>query len=82
MSLLNKIVISVCGTINFFCKHTDKNNELKKKGEKVSDSPKIIKIDKYSLDTALNFLILKKIIEGENNKFLKQKKFPKNFGDY
>ena len=42
-TLLNKIVISVGGSINFFGKDLSKKNELTKKGEWISDNPKIDK---------------------------------------
>ena len=64
-TLLNKIVISVGGSINFFGKDLSKKNELSKKGEWISDNPKIIKVDKNGFGTAIN--------EGEATVFLKEK---------
>ena len=64
-TLLNKIVISLGGNINFFGKDTSKKNELSKKGEWMSDNPKIIKVDKNGYATAIN--------EGDATVFLKEK---------
>ena len=64
-TLLNKIVISVGGNINFFGKDLTKKNELTKKGEWISDNPKILKIDKNGYGTAIN--------EGEATVYLKEK---------
>ena len=64
-TLLNKIVISVGGNINFFGKDISKKNELTKKGEWISDNPKILKIDKNGYGTAIN--------EGEATVYLKEK---------
>ena len=64
-SLLNKIVISVGGTINFFGKDLNKKKELMKNGEWISDNNKIMKIDKNGFGTALN--------EGEATIILKEK---------
>ena len=64
-TLLNKIVISVGGSINFFGKDLSKKNELTKKGEWISDNPKILKVDKNGYGTAIN--------EGEATVFLKEK---------
>ena len=64
-TLLNKIVISVGGNINFFGKDLNKKNELSKKGDWISDNPKILKIDKNGYGTAIN--------EGEATVYLKEK---------
>ena len=64
-TLLNKIVISVGGNINFFGKDLQKKNELSKKGEWISDNSKILKVDKNGYGTAIN--------EGEATVFLKEK---------
>ena len=64
-TLLNKIVISLGGNINFFGKDLSKKNELTKKGEWISDNPKILKVDKNGYGTAIN--------EGEATVFLKEK---------
>ena len=64
-TLLNKIIISVGGTINFFGKDLTKKKELSKKGEWISDNSKILKVDKNGLGTAIN--------EGEATVFLKEK---------
>ena len=64
-TLLNKIVISIGGNINFFGKDLTKKNELSKKGDWISDNPKILKIDKNGYGTAIN--------EGEATVFLKEK---------
>ena len=64
-TLLNKIVVSVGGNINFFGKDLTKKNELTKKGEWISDNPKILKIDKNGYGTAIN--------EGEATVYLKEK---------
>ena len=64
-TLLNKIVISIGGNINFFGKDLTKKNELTKKGEWISDNPKVLKIDKNGYGTAIN--------EGEATVFLKEK---------
>ena len=64
-TLLNKIVISVGGNINFFGKDLTKKNELTKKGDWISDNPKILKIDKNGYGTAIN--------EGDATVYLKEK---------
>ena len=64
-TLLNKIVISIGGNINFFGKDIPKKNELSKKGEWMSDNPKILKVDKNGFATAIN--------EGDATVFLKEK---------
>ena len=64
-TLLNKIVISVGGNINFFGKDINKKNELTKRGDRMSDNPKIFKIDKNGYGTAIN--------EGEATVYLKKK---------
>jgi hypothetical protein len=64
-TLLNKIVISLGGTINFFGKDPNKKKELMNNGEWISDNPKVMKIDKSGLGTAMN--------EGEATIILKEK---------
>ena len=64
-TLLNKIVISLGGTINFFGKDLNKKNELMNNGEWMSDNPKVMKIDKSGLGTAMS--------EGEATIILKEK---------
>ena len=64
-ALLNKIIISVGGTINFLGKDLNKKKELMNNGEWISDNPKVMKVDKNGLGTALS--------EGEVNIILKEK---------
>ena len=58
-------MISIGGNINFFGKDIPKKNELSKKGEWMSDNPKILKVDKNGFATAIN--------EGDATVFLKEK---------
>ena len=64
-ALLNKIIISIGGTINFLGKDVNKKNELMKNGEWISDNQKVMKVDKYGIGTAIS--------EGEANIILKEK---------
>ena len=64
-TLLNKIIIPIGGTINFFGKDINKKKELMNNAEWISDNNKIMKIDKNGLGTALN--------EGEATIMLKEK---------
>ena len=64
-TLLNKIVISLGGNINFYGKDLERKKELMKNGEWISDNNKIMKIDKYGFGTALS--------EGEATIILKEK---------
>ena len=64
-TLLNKIIISIGGTINFFGKDINKKKELMNNAEWISDNSKIMKIDKNGLGTAIN--------EGEATIVLKEK---------
>ena len=64
-TLLNKIIISVGGTINFLGKDLNKKKELMNNGEWISDNTKVMKVDKNGIGTALS--------EGEANIILKEK---------
>ena len=64
-TLLNKIVIPIGGTINFFGKDINKKNELMRNGEWISDNSKVMKVDKSGFGTAIN--------EGEATIILKEK---------
>ena len=64
-ALLNKIIVSIGGTINFLGKDINKKNELMKNAEWISDNHKVMKVDKYGIGTAVN--------EGEANIILKEK---------
>ena len=64
-TLLNKIIISVGGTIDFFGKDINKKRELMRNGEWISDNTKVMKIDKNGLGTALE--------EGDATIILKEK---------
>ena len=64
-TLLNKILISVGGTIDFFGKDPIKKKELMRNGEWISDNSKVMKIDKNGFGTAIS--------EGEATIILKEK---------
>ena len=64
-ALLNKIVISVGGTINFLGKDIIKKKELMNNGEWISDNTKVMKVDKNGIGSAIS--------EGEANIILKEK---------
>ena len=64
-TLLNKILISVGGTIDFFGKDPIKKKELMINGEWISDNSKVMKIDKNGFGTAIS--------EGEATIILKEK---------
>ena len=64
-TLLNKILISIGGTIDFFGKDINKKKELMKNGEWISDNSKVMKIDKNGFGTAIS--------EGDATIILKEK---------